>query len=127
MPQIASSSLGRYSRRVTATLSVLTLCCLAARPQIPHLPVTKPTRPAESRIPFLLPSKKCLNVVQAIHHLLELRFHATSRSPRKYYRPVSLWCCALPSTGFLSHSSEKTVIRKTGNLSLRQIYTTRAP
>ena len=51
MPQIASSSIGRYSRRVTATLSVLTLCCLAARPQIPNLPVTKPTRPAESRIP----------------------------------------------------------------------------
>src|SRR5437660_2890300 len=53
---------------------------------------------------FLLPSKKCLNVVQAIHHLLELRFHATSRRPRKYYRPVSLARCALPSTGFLSHS-----------------------
>src|SRR6266481_8107879 len=50
MPQIGSSSIGRYSRRVTATLSVLTLCCLAAWPQIPKLPVTKPTRPAESRI-----------------------------------------------------------------------------
>jgi hypothetical protein len=32
---------------------------------------------------FLLPGKKSLNVIKAIHHLLELRFHATSRKPRK--------------------------------------------
>src|ERR1700688_2993358 len=32
---------------------------------------------------FLLPSKEGLNVVEAIHHLLELRFHATSRRSRK--------------------------------------------
>jgi hypothetical protein len=38
---------------------------------------------------FSLPSKKSLNVVQAIHHLLELRFHPISRRSRKYYRPVS--------------------------------------
>src|SRR5260370_11255285 len=51
MQQIGISSIGRYARCVTATLSVLILCCLAARPQIPNLQVTKPTRPAESRIP----------------------------------------------------------------------------
>jgi hypothetical protein len=56
---------------------------------------------------FLLPSKESLDVVQAIHHLFELRFHAISRMSRKYYRPVSLVCCALPSTDFLFHSSEK--------------------
>jgi len=39
---------------------------------------------------FLLPGKKSLNVVKAIHHPLELRFQATSRKSRKYYRPVSL-------------------------------------
>jgi hypothetical protein len=55
---------------------------------------------------FLLSSKKCLNVIQAIHHLLELRFHAISRRPRKYYRPVSLARCALPSTGFLSEKPQ---------------------
>jgi hypothetical protein len=27
---------------------------------------------------FLLPSKKSLNVVKAIHHVVELRFHAIS-------------------------------------------------
>src|SRR5258708_7287911 len=56
---------------------------------------------------FLLPSKKSLNVVQAIHHLLELRFHATSRKSRKYYQPVSLPRCSPPSPSFLSHSSKK--------------------
>jgi hypothetical protein len=71
---------------------------------------------------FLLPSKKSRNVVKTIHHLLELRFHAISRKPRKYYRPVSLARCALPSTGF-----SFSFFGKTGNLSLRQIYTTRAP
>jgi PAS domain-containing protein len=38
---------------------------------------------------FLLASKESLNVVKAIHHLLELRFHAISRRYRKYYGPVS--------------------------------------
>jgi hypothetical protein len=33
---------------------------------------------------FLLPGKKSLNVVKAIHHLLELRFHAISPGFRKY-------------------------------------------
>ncbi len=56
---------------------------------------------------FLLPSKKSLNVVKAIHHLLELRFHATSRKSRKHYRHVSSARCVPPSTGFLSHSLEK--------------------
>src|SRR5579862_3372 len=56
---------------------------------------------------FLLPSEESLNVVQAIHHLLELCLHAISRRSRKYYRPVSLACCALPSTDFLFHSSGK--------------------
>ena len=56
---------------------------------------------------FLLPSEESLNVVQATHHPLELRFHAISRRSRKYYRPVSLVCCALPSTDFLFHSSKK--------------------
>ena len=55
---------------------------------------------------FLLPSKKSLNVVKAIHHLLELGFHATPHRSRKYCPPVSLARCALPSIGFLSHSSE---------------------
>src|ERR1700728_1451374 len=56
---------------------------------------------------FLLSSKERLNVVKAIHHLLELRFHAIPHRSRKYYPPVSLARCALPSTGFLSRSSEK--------------------
>src|SRR5437016_1967172 len=50
---------------------------------------------------FLLPSKESFNVVQAIHHLLELRFHATSRRSRKYYRHVSSARCVPPSIGFL--------------------------
>jgi hypothetical protein len=54
----------------------------------------------------LLPSKKSLNVVKTIHHLLELRFHAISSRYRKYYR-ASLARCVLPSTGFLSHSLGK--------------------
>src|SRR5260370_14221533 len=61
--------------------------------------------------PFLLPSKESLNIVQAIHHLLELRFHPIShesiKCPRKYDWPVSSPRCALPWTGFLSHSSDK--------------------
>ena len=32
---------------------------------------------------LLLPSKKSLNVVKTIHHLLELRFHAISHMSRK--------------------------------------------
>jgi hypothetical protein len=55
---------------------------------------------------FLLPSKKSVNVVKAIHHLLELRFHATSRKSRRRYRHVSSARCVPPSTGFLSHSKE---------------------
>jgi hypothetical protein len=56
---------------------------------------------------FLLSSKERLNVVKAIHHLLELCFHAISRRSRKYYRHVSSGRFVPPSTGFLSHSSEK--------------------
>jgi hypothetical protein len=56
---------------------------------------------------LLLPSKKSLNIVKAIHHVLELRFHAIPRRSRKHYSPFSLARCALPSIGFLSHSSEK--------------------
>jgi len=60
---------------------------------------------------FLLPSKESLNVVQAIHHLLELRFHAISHESikcrRKYYWPVPSARCALPWTDFPSHSWEK--------------------
>src|SRR5437667_2694260 len=56
---------------------------------------------------FLLPSKKSLNVIKAIHHLLELRLHVSPHTSRKYCRLVSLARCALPWTGFLSHSWEK--------------------
>jgi hypothetical protein len=38
---------------------------------------------------FLLPGKEILNIVKATHHLVELRFHATSRRSRKYCRHVS--------------------------------------
>jgi hypothetical protein len=56
---------------------------------------------------FLLASKESLNIVQAIHHPLELRFHAISRRSRKYYWPEPSARCALPWTSFLFHSSEK--------------------
>src|SRR5215469_3180728 len=56
---------------------------------------------------LLLPSKESFHVVKAIHHLLELGLHATSRRSRKYCRHVSSACCVPPWIGFPSHSSEK--------------------
>jgi hypothetical protein len=56
---------------------------------------------------FLIPSKESFNVVKAIHHLLELGFHATSRKSRKYYRHVSSERCVPPWPGFLSRFLEK--------------------
>jgi len=64
---------------------------------------------------FLLPSKESLNVVQAIHHPLELRFHAISHESIKCLenaigpRPQRVALCLVFTvwTGFLSRSSEK--------------------
>ncbi len=39
---------------------------------------------------FLLPGKESLNVVQAIHHLLELRFHAVSHESTKCPRKLGV-------------------------------------
>ena len=74
---------------------------------------------------FLLSSKERLNVIKAIHHLLELRFHATSRRSRKYYRHVSSARSVPPSTGSLSHFSENRDQKNRKSLVTPDIYNPR--